>query len=89
MVLVEIAVVGLVAYRLWRLVARDSLTAPLRERPYRWHWFRELWDCPWCLGFWICLGLAYLGSVLGYVTTDWLVVGVAASVVTGWLGDTL
>jgi hypothetical protein len=46
-------------------------------------------ECQWCLGTWLALGVAFLGSWLGYLSNDWLVVGIAASVLTGWLGDTL
>jgi hypothetical protein len=84
--LVEIIVVGLIAYRLWRLLAVDSITE--RLRPAR-GWLAEMWGCPWCLGTWISIGVAFLGAWLGYLSNDWLVVGIAAAVITGWLGDTL
>jgi hypothetical protein len=84
--LIEIIVVGLIAYRLWRLLAVDSITERLRPTQ---GWLGEMWGCPWCLGTWLALGVAFLGSWLGYLSHDWLVVGLGAAVITGWLGDTL
>jgi hypothetical protein len=94
MILVESVVVGLVAYRLWRLLAVDTLLEPLS----RWISARGSWGqkfihkfvaCPWCSGFWCCLivGLAAWGGGL-VEASPWLVVP-AASVVCGMLGDRL
>lgn len=44
----------LAAYRVWRFVGRDDLTAPLRMRlPDR---VAEPVVCPWCAGTWIAVG---------------------------------
>lgn len=52
---------ALAAHRLWRLLAWDELTEPLRLRLVRYnkpryradlaHWIQ----CGWCLGFWVSL----------------------------------
>jgi hypothetical protein len=66
----EFTLLGLAAFRTWRLVAEDDIT----ETPRRWFlrlprtWkegqavpkrYREKWAlflvCPWCAGFWISL----------------------------------
>lgn len=54
-----VGVCGLATFRIWRLVARDSVLAVPRayvaERfPSVWYWF----DCPWCSGFWFGLVVA-------------------------------
>ena len=67
----QFALLTLVAYRIWRLLAEDEIL----NRPRRWlvrlplTWdegdplpksYRNEWaiffQCPWCLGFWVCLG---------------------------------
>lgn len=56
-----VAVAGFAAYRVWRLVAVDTITAPLRDRMLvagsdgtDWRaWVAELLACPWCSGWWI------------------------------------
>lgn len=71
----QFALLALVAYRIWRLLAEDEVL----ERPRRWlvrlprDWDEEnpiprayrnelggFISCPWCLGFWISLG-SYIG----------------------------
>lgn len=93
--LVEVVVVGLAAYRLWRLLAVDSITARLRDRlnvhaiaPVR-HFLAEMVACPWCLGTWCAVAVGLAAYFAGLTSeTPWLVVP-AAAVVCGWLGDHL
>lgn len=82
--LAEVVVVGLVAYRLWRLEALDSITEPLRARISS-DFIHEFIACPWCSGFWWSLGVAF--ALSSWLTSPWLLVGVAASVVVGFLGE--
>ena len=50
---------GLAVYRVWRIIALDSITEPLRapliartdQRVWGWVW--DLLSCPWCIGFWL------------------------------------
>lgn len=50
----EAVLLGLAAWRVWHLLAKDDITEPLRDRlPER---FDEFIGCPFCLGFWIALG---------------------------------
>lgn len=91
--LVEIAVVGLVSYRLWRLLAVDGITQPARAwlidhttlRETGW-WFDFLY-CPWCLGAWLTVAVGLTSYFAGLTSeTPWLVIP-AAAVVCGWLGE--
>ena len=89
MILVEIIVVGLVAYRLWHLLARDSITIPIQRRverqahPLVWEW----WSCGWCSGTWYAVGVTLSAYFAGLITgSPWLVAPAAAFVV-GWLGE--
>jgi len=81
--------VGLVGFRLWRIVAVDSILDTVRERvlvraP---EWLSELVYCAWCLGWWITGLLALLVVGLGFGLVWWqvLLVWPMASVVTGLL----
>ena len=48
-----LTVAGFATFRLWRLIAVDALTAPLRaqlpDRVAGWI------TCPWCSGFWLAV----------------------------------
>ena len=85
MVLVEIVIIGLVSYRLFRLLAVDKITERLRERMSE----RVLdpWTCPWCLGFWVTVAVGLVAHFVGWTTgTPWLVIP-AAAVIVGLLGE--
>ncbi len=62
-------IIGLAAYRVWKLAAEDVILDPLRDallgtsRPitngpehYKRPRVAAFVGCPWCLGFWISLG---------------------------------
>ena len=54
-----LALLGLAAYRTWRLLAEDSILDKQRLRLYqriRKESFVDFVGCPWCFGFWISLG---------------------------------
>jgi hypothetical protein len=76
----EIIVVALVAYRVFRLLGVDTIGDRIRPG---WAWLA----CPWCLGTWIALGVAALGAWIGYIASDWLVVGIAAATIVGLIGN--
>jgi len=82
-------IIGLAAFRLWRLAARDSIFI----RPRQWLYNRlpeflsEMVDCCWCLGTWIAFGLTTAAYYVEPFVYPWLV-GIAAASVTGWLGKT-
>lgn len=82
---------GLAAYRIYRLIARDSITEPFHGRinaasnsSRLAYWINELLNCPWCLGFWISTALAVVGYLLGHLDpVEAIIVALAASTVAG------
>jgi hypothetical protein len=86
-ILVEAIVIGTVSYRLWRLLALDEITAPVRDRLLsRSAWLDSMWTCPWCLGTWVTIGVGLAAYFTGLTeTSPWLAIP-ASSVVVGLLG---
>lgn len=76
----EIVVCGLVAYRIWRLIAVDTI-GNVRDRTP--HAVQDFLACGWCSGFWIT---AAVGIVPIWETSPWLLVP-AAAVVVGYLSE--
>jgi hypothetical protein len=86
----QIAVMGMAAFRLWRIAAVDSITEPFHGRlnasrhPVG-RWFSDLVSCPWCLGF-------HLSILVWALWTFFPVIGVptclilATSTLVGFLG---
>lgn len=81
--LADVVVAGLAGFRLWRLIAEDTILDGPRLRV----WTRlpgkvqELAGCPWCLGFWLSAGV--FAVLHGSVDVE-LVAGVfAAGAVAG------
>jgi Protein of unknown function (DUF1360) len=87
---------ALAAYRIERLLARDTFP-PIawmrdtlvdrlnRDRDIQQgeHWLADLVSCPWCLGLWVAIAVVVLASLLPW----WIVVAVplAFSAVIGHL----
>lgn len=58
--------------RITRLIGRDTITFPLRDRlakkatpqaeggkpPAAWEWINELVGCPWCMSIWVSAAVA-------------------------------
>lgn len=82
--LIWIAIIGVASYRLWRLVGEDSITQPFRDRLDGWP--LELVSCPWCLGSWVAFGVTWVTDDLVGLPVP-VLVGLAAAVVVGWLGQ--
>lgn len=88
-------VVGAVSYRLWRLLAVDKVTEPARDTVLYGHrlwnskaftWLANMVECPWCLGFWINLGVT--AGLVGQLV-EWpaaVAVALIGSTTTGLLG---
>lgn len=62
--LIALVPLTLATWRLWRIIAVDSITEPLRARfLFRdgrgWEWFADLVTCPWCLGWWLSGGAVF------------------------------
>ena len=88
--IVWVVVIGLASYRIWRLLAQDTITEPLRE------WalvgssekVRVMVECPWCLGSWVAFGATWLtDATIGVPGPVFVALG--AAVVVGALGEAL
>lgn len=84
MILIEVVIVALMAYRVWRLLALDELTRPLRERSIDQGpgWVASLWYCSWCLGTWVTVAVGLATYLTGLTdSSPWLVIPAAATLV--------
>lgn len=93
MPLVWAVVIGLAAFRLYRIAGVDSITEPIHGRllasrhPVA-QWFSELVGCPWCIGFWASVALTALGAWADlYTWHEAVVIALAASTVCGVTGS--
>ncbi len=80
---------ALAVYRLTRLTQRDTITAGPRSwmhKRYKGGWLLELVTCPWCMSFWIGLGVA-LATYFAPFAWSWPAAALALSAVAGWLTD--
>lgn len=89
--LVASALIGLAAYRGWRIIGKDQITEPIRawliQRESRLAMFvLDLIGCAWCAGFWLAGIGAFVvfhhGGNVAHVVIVWL----SASAVAGLLG---
>jgi hypothetical protein len=92
-----LVVVTLAAARLFRLIATDSITDPLRRRlrveiaeaPKQWRdTISYFVQCPWCCGFWIAVlltltALAWADTLLWQIIVIPLAVNYAAASANG------
>lgn len=81
----ETLIVALVAYRVWRLLAVDTLLERPRGRlpaPVA-HWL----GCPWCAGSWVAIGTTAAAWSLQWITADPWFVALAAATVVGLIGE--
>lgn len=85
MIVVEVVVVGLVAFRLWRIVGADTITAAIRDG--RSEAVREFLECPWCAGTWIAFGVTVAAWAAGWVSGPPVLVALAAAALVGLVGD--
>lgn len=84
-------VIGLVAFRLYRLTGIDDITEPLHgrinaaaSRNRVASWIAELISCPWCIGLWFSAGAAAAGWHLDVFTPyEAVMVTLAGSTVCG------
>lgn len=86
MILIYSLIIGLAAYRLWRITGLDKITERPREWLYDkadrearvhdddswhpWQFAADLIGCPWCWGWWICGALS--GLVTWHAGAGWL-----------------
>lgn len=80
----QLALLSLASFRLWRLAGRDGIGDGLRRRlDGR---ALEMVECPWCLGSWTAICVVAATSVVGHVRLPVLQAAAVAAVV-GLLGD--
>ena len=73
------------SYRLWRLIGKDEITAPLRAPMHG--KLLELVTCEWCLGTWLSFAAVYsTHRWLVVLKPHWLLWAVAVSCAVGLLG---
>lgn len=89
----------LASLRLVRLGVEDTITQPFRNFLARrsarggrighaWLWLVQLFECPWCLGFWVAgavTGLAVVATDHGH-TAGWFVYPAAALSISYLIG---
>lgn len=83
---------SLAAFRITRLITRDSLPPMARLRDHvlnRWGnspW-SELIVCPWCMGFWVSLGAVAVASTPAHHVGQWVAVPLAMSAIIGMIAS--
>jgi hypothetical protein len=81
-----VALVALAAFRITRLLQRDTILDVPRDRfldkhaADRWG---ELVNCPWCLGFWVSVAVVLAATLLPRRLWEPAVVALASSAVVG------
>lgn len=86
-------IVGLAAYRLYRLPAEDIIAQPFRnwldpraERSVAWSYLSDLIYCSWCSGYWWAgLGAWLVADMADYSPLEFALVWLGGSTVCGVL----
>lgn len=95
--LLLLILLALATYRIWRLLALDLVTADLRVRLFgsrdgsmsiRHPMLLEMWECPWCLGFYLSIVVVMSTNLLIDFPLPALYV-LATSTIVGFLGARL
>ena len=91
--LASAVLIGLASAAVWRVIAVDTITKPLRKRFFqdkdggRLHAWLKIWyKCPWCAGAWITALIVTLTDVVVGLPAP-LLVFAAARYITGWVGS--
>lgn len=84
-----VVLIGLATARLYQLLARDTITATLRDRletdfPRVHYWLR----CPWCSGFWLSLVVFGVWFTPVFAVVWLLAVAQVASMLAVWVHKT-
>jgi hypothetical protein len=88
--IVLFVLMSLASYRLWRLIGYDTISASIRDElpgdDGSGFSFREMVECPWCLGSWIAFTVVGITALVTDVR--WPVLqALACAVVVGWLHE--
>lgn len=87
--------IGLSAYRGFRVLALDSIAESLRDwleerRQQPWRFLDDLLTCPWCIGWWYCgIGAWIVTAQQDYSLLTGGMIWCAASTVCGSVHTTL
>lgn len=86
----SIPFLALAVYRLWRIIAVDQITEPIRNlfiwnNTPLWNWITDLVTCPWCLGFHLSIVMWALWTFLPQVGYP-VVTILAMSTLVGLIG---
>lgn len=84
-------ILTLAVFRVTRLIIEDTILEPLREKTvFKLHptdsKIRELFACPWCIGFWLAV-IAVLMFWAWPVVTLWLALPFAISAAVGLIAS--
>jgi len=87
-----VVLIGLVSYRLARLLAHDKIAQPLRDFTYKMacehgrpgRWLNTLMTCPFCLSVWFAIaGVVWFGWLIAPEWPDWAEMLLAVGAVAG------
>jgi hypothetical protein len=90
MTLLWTLLIGVASYRIYRLIAEDSITEHYRD----WvlvrspAWVDAMVSCAWCLGSTLTFAVTWLTDIAIGLQAP-VLVALAAAVVVGWLGEHL
>jgi hypothetical protein len=87
--------IGLASAALWRLIAVDTITKPIRKWIFTetrdesggkfYQWLKLWYKCPWCAGAWMTALITILVDLFASLPLPVLVFA-GARYVTGWVG---
>jgi uncharacterized membrane protein YjgN (DUF898 family) len=88
--------IGLASVGLWRVIAVDTLTKPIRAKIFNetrdeangrlYSWLKLWYKCAWCAGAWITAAITIATDLTVGLPMP-LLVFAAARYVTGWIGS--
>lgn len=88
--------IGLASTAVWRVIAVDTITKPIRVWFFNetrddaggrlYGWLKKWYKCPWCAGAWVTAAIVLLTDIVVGLPAP-LLVFLAARFITGWLGS--
>lgn len=82
---VTLIAITAISYRLWRIVGRETLTQPIRDR------MKGMWlewaTCAWCSGLWCCAVVYFAWTYLPQALMMPIALIAGASTIVGLLGS--
>lgn len=83
--LVQVVITALAAYRVWRLIGRDTISEGIRARlpEHSRHWV----ECPWCGGSWVTFAVVIVVIWVGWPTLWPVLFALSAATLVGLVGE--